>query len=564
MDKTSSSDDFSLKKEQRNSVETMPDSCGSASDCTEDYDSKQEAFQCDAKDINRTASSEDALEKISEATQALSQMRFDDEHGRVMAGLNPTSLMSGRHNEASIEMLSQHNQRMLMQYVRNTQPMHLNNMAELQSRAEAAGVAMRRSSNSRTAYVWTGELPPRNYSHPVFSCKIFVGGVPWDITEDALLDAFNPYGECRVEWPGREARFTRSRQTPRGKVTGYVYIIFEQEKSVRALLHDCSQEFGSAGEWYFKLKARRFQTTEIRQVQVIPWVVSDATYVEEPSCRLDPKKTVFVGALHGMITANVLFSIMNELYGGVVFVGIDTDKYKYPIGSGRVTFSSHASYFRAIESAFLEIKTSKFSKKVQIDPFLEETLCMICDDAPGPYFCRDRFCFRYYCFTCWQSRHTANGPFTDHRALTRNAPRAALMPGNEIPEWMHERPYHSRSHHGQSFGGQMGCPSGPRSPTEDRFFNLAGSAPTAFGHGGLPPHSVALPSIGGIAARRNPWMGTMLRELEMPGGRNPWAEAAFASPPPLSPTGSMVYALPHELRVGTSTYGFGGINPPFP
>lgn len=41
---------------------------------------------------------------------------------------------------------------------------------------------------------------------------------------------------------------------------------------------------------------------------------------------------VFVGALHGMITAHVLFSIMNDLYGNVVFVGIDTDKHKYPIG----------------------------------------------------------------------------------------------------------------------------------------------------------------------------------------------------------------------------------------
>uniref|UniRef100_A0A1I7WN99 RRM domain-containing protein n=1 Tax=Heterorhabditis bacteriophora TaxID=37862 RepID=A0A1I7WN99_HETBA len=153
------------------------------------------------------------------------------------------------------------------------------------------------SRRPRTAYVWNGELPPRNYSNPMFSCKIFVGGVPWDITEPALLDAFAPYGNCRVEWPGKEARYSRShaRHVPRGKVvTGYVYMIFDMERSVKALLQDCSQEFGSAGEWYFKLKARRNQTTEIRQVlvQIIPWVVSDASYVEDPGCRLDPKKTV--------------------------------------------------------------------------------------------------------------------------------------------------------------------------------------------------------------------------------------------------------------------------------
>lgn len=35
---------------------------------------------------------------------------------------------------------------------------------------------------------WKGELPPRNYRNPVFSSKVFIGGVPWDITEPALLD----------------------------------------------------------------------------------------------------------------------------------------------------------------------------------------------------------------------------------------------------------------------------------------------------------------------------------------------------------------------------------------
>ncbi|VDO69900.1 unnamed protein product [Heligmosomoides polygyrus] len=249
--------------------------------------------------------------------------------------------------------------------------------------------------------VWSGELPPRNYSNPTFSSKIFVGGVPWDITEAALVEAFSPYGACRVEWPSKEVR-SPSNMRNRGKATGYVYIVFETERSVKSLLQDCSQEFGPAGEWYFKLKARRNQVSEIRQVQVIPWVVSDSSYIDDPTVRLDPKRTVFVGALHGMITAHVLFSIMNDLYGNVVFVGIDTDKHKYPIGSGRVTFRSHTSYFRAIESAYLEIQTSKFTKRVQIDPFLEDSWCMVCSEFPGPYFCRDRTCFRYYCGSCWQ------------------------------------------------------------------------------------------------------------------------------------------------------------------
>jgi len=45
--------------------------------------------------------------------------------------------------------------------------------------------------------------------------------------------------------------------------------------------------------------------------------------------------------------------------------GIDTDKHKYPIGSGRVTFSSSRSYMKAVAAAFIEIRTNKFTKKVK-------------------------------------------------------------------------------------------------------------------------------------------------------------------------------------------------------
>lgn len=70
----------------------------------------------------------------------------------------------------------------------------------------------------------------------------------------------------------------------------------------------------------------------VLQVQVIPWVISDSNYVRCPSQRLDPSNTVFVGALHGMLNAEALASIMNDLFGGVMYAGIDTDKHKYPIG----------------------------------------------------------------------------------------------------------------------------------------------------------------------------------------------------------------------------------------
>ncbi len=67
-----------------------------------------------------------------------------------------------------------------------------------------------------------------------------------------------------------------------------------------------------------------------------------------------------------------------------------------------MTFNNVKSYFKAIGAAFVEIKTPKFTKKVQIDPFLEDSPCSICQAVPGPYFCRELVCFRYFCRSCWQ------------------------------------------------------------------------------------------------------------------------------------------------------------------
>ena len=60
------------------------------------------------------------------------------------------------------------------------------------------------------------------------------------------------------------------------------------------------------------------------------------------------------------------------------------------LGSGRVTFCTHASYMKAVRAAFVEIRTPKFSKKVQIDPYLEDSApCSMCQIQQGPYFCRE-------------------------------------------------------------------------------------------------------------------------------------------------------------------------------
>lgn len=125
----------------------------------------------------------------------------------------------------------------------------------------------------------------------------------------------------------------------------------------------------------------------------------------------------------------MLSAIFNQLFGSVVYAGIDTDKYKYPIGSGRITFSDYESYAKAIQAKFIEVKTGKFVKKVQIDPYLEDSQCSHCSYKSGPFFCREFSCYRYFCSDCWHWAH--NLPeLKYHRPVTRqtrqNIPTSSL------------------------------------------------------------------------------------------------------------------------------------------
>uniref|UniRef100_A0A158R4Q2 RRM domain-containing protein n=1 Tax=Syphacia muris TaxID=451379 RepID=A0A158R4Q2_9BILA len=272
---------------------------------------------------------------------------------------------------------------------------------------------------------WSGELPTRNYVNPSFSKKVFVGGVPWDITEADLVNGFSEYGVSSIELPKKSIFGNNSSIT--SKTVGYAYMVFQEEDSIKKLLNvGCI----SAGEYHFKLSIRRGQESiEIRRVQIIPWVVSDSMYITDAATRTQCNKTVFVGALHGMLTAEMLYSIMDEVYGSVVFVCLDNDKYKYPIGSGRVSFSSEASFFQAIDDGFLVIKTSKFIKKIQIDPFLEYSKCCLCFAAEGTYFCRNRSCFNYFCGKCWECHHATTKFVGPHVPVVRQ-PKKNFSPSD--------------------------------------------------------------------------------------------------------------------------------------
>lgn len=144
----------------------------------------------------------------------------------------------------------------------------------------------------------------------IFYLQVFLGGVPWDISEQLLVQTFKQFGTIRVDWPRKDKQASQPK--------GYVYIIFESEKNVKALLQACTKDCNNNGNWYYKISSRRMKAKE---VQVIPWSLNDSNYTKSTSQKLDPSKTVFVGALHGLLNAEALAKIMNDLFGGVIYTG---------------------------------------------------------------------------------------------------------------------------------------------------------------------------------------------------------------------------------------------------
>ncbi|KAI3386047.1 hypothetical protein SNEBB_001851 [Seison nebaliae] len=297
---------------------------------------------------------------------------------------------------------------------------------------------------------------------PRFSVKIFLGGLPHTCTESMLRHAFAKYGTIRVESARTANLSTYRNPTRENNYPGYAYLIFENEHRIRQLLSDCRYgEMNHRGSYYLNVElpdmSSRNDNGSLKEVQIIAWDVSDSCFsvnqIPSKSCDVstpyslnkfsssmlaersisqyandrygfeafhDTRLTIFVGALHGTITAKDLFQIMDNVFGEVSFVTIDVDKYKYPIGSARVTFKYFANYFAAVQSVILEVKTSTFIKRLRIDPYLLEKNCDICGQVEGLYFCRNVTCYRYFCWKCWIDVHN-NGAAFDHSPIKRIA-----------------------------------------------------------------------------------------------------------------------------------------------
>lgn len=237
-----------------------------------------------------------------------------------------------------------------------------------------------------------------------FSRKVFVGGLPPDIDEEEIKASFRRFGSLIVDWPHKAE--SKSYFPPKG----YAFLLFHEESSVQALIDACLHE---DDKLYLCVSS---PTIKDKPVQIRPWRLIDADFVLDSTLALDPRKTVFVGGVPRPLKASELANIMNNLYGGVCYAGIDTDpELKYPKGAGRVAFSNHQSYIAAISARFVHLHHSEIEKRVEVKPYvLDDQFCDECQGARcgskfAPFFCANINCLQYYCENCWSTIHSQPG-----------------------------------------------------------------------------------------------------------------------------------------------------------
>uniref|UniRef100_A0A3Q2H449 Cytoplasmic polyadenylation element binding protein 4 n=1 Tax=Equus caballus TaxID=9796 RepID=A0A3Q2H449_HORSE len=235
-----------------------------------------------------------------------------------------------------------------------------------------------------------------NYSYPGSDSSLLIN--------DEITASFRRFGPLIVDWPHKAE--SKSYFPPKG----YAFLLFQDESSVQALIDACIEE---DGKLYLCVSS---PTIKDKPVQIRPWNLSDSDFVMDGSQPLDPRKTIFVGGVPRPLRAVELAMIMDRLYGGVCYAGIDTDpELKYPKGAGRVAFSNQQSYIAAISARFVQLQHGEIDKRVEVKPYvLDDQLCDECQGARcggkfAPFFCANVTCLQYYCEYCWAAIHSRAG-----------------------------------------------------------------------------------------------------------------------------------------------------------
>lgn len=179
-----------------------------------------------------------------------------------------------------------------------------------------------RQPKKTVPHIWAGKLSTKTHENPIYSTKVFLGGISWDINEYSLRKMFKKFGQVNIEWPLNENNSDSHHK-------GYAYAIFESEDKVELLMRACQKiKTSSLGETkYF------YSYSEQRQngmMEIVPWVTQDCYFIDPFKKPIhSASTTVFVGGLHGKLTAEALATVMDEMFGGVIYVGKYSFLFRY-------------------------------------------------------------------------------------------------------------------------------------------------------------------------------------------------------------------------------------------
>lgn len=190
-----------------------------------------------------------------------------------------------------------------------------------------------------------------------YSRKVFIGGLPVDITEEELKFAFSKFGQLTVDWPGKKS--SSSPFPPKG----YCYITFQHDEFVNFLLLQC--KFLN-GQFFYQVSSPLFYN---KLVQIRPWLVSDSHMVVQSNIPFDSKKTARLLNLPRPIKAKELVEQMQKTITNICYVSIDLEHHsRYPKSCGYVSFSDSSSYVKAVAAKTVTINFEDTEKIIKIFP----------------------------------------------------------------------------------------------------------------------------------------------------------------------------------------------------
>ncbi|RCN36234.1 hypothetical protein ANCCAN_17872 [Ancylostoma caninum] len=248
-----------------------------------------------------------------------------------------------------------------------------------------------------------------NHPQPIYSRKVFLGGLPAHISTEELQRFFSTFGTVEIGWPVAETN---------NEHDGFMFATFTSADSVVKLVESCVRLNGRL-TISMPLSGAHSATIHIRV-----WCTKDAKYCS-PECGdsilKNTRNCVFVGGIPRTMTAKQLSYFMSLTFGDVTFAKIEVElETDYPKGAGCVMFRDREAFVAAIASRFVPLNFGEHLKQIELQPYLMRLVdCDICQTMKTRNFCPKLRCLKFMCDMCWKQAHV---DMPEHQPQVRSPP----------------------------------------------------------------------------------------------------------------------------------------------